>query len=235
MITCSICGLQNDELAVLCSSCKSYLQSKVDTLNLFETIWQLIENPGAAFKKIVLARHKNYVLVLSCLVGISTSFALFWMMHLGNRFDNLLVLTSAGAMVGLPLGLVIVLLVSVCISVEIRLFRGKVSLRDSRAVVSYAGIPVVMSLVMIFPLEIAIFGVDFFGTNPPPMVIDPGVYLALVGFDGLAVLWSIFLLYKGIRVASGFRLVRSMAVTGTVVLLMTAVFLGIQAVAGPHT
>ena len=61
MITCSICGVQNDELAVLCSSCKSYLQSKVDSLNLFATIWQLIENPRAAFKKIVLARHKNYV------------------------------------------------------------------------------------------------------------------------------------------------------------------------------
>ena len=104
--------MQNGELAVLCSSCKSYLQSKVDNLNLFETIWQLIETPGVAFKKILLARHKNYVILLSSLAGISMAFALFWMLHFGNRFENVVVLASAGALAGVPLGFVLMFVAS---------------------------------------------------------------------------------------------------------------------------
>ena len=225
MITCSICGLQNDELAVLCSSCKSYLQSKVDSLNLFETIWQLMENPGAAFKKIVLARHKNYVILLSSLAGISMAFALFWMLHFGNRFENVVVLASAGALAGVPLGFVLMLLLSAVTAGGIRSLGRRVAFRDTWAVVSYSSIPVVLSLVFILPLEIAIFGRDFFGTNPPPLVINPGVYSALMGFDGLAALWSVMLVYRGIAVVSGFGRVRTMIVMLTVVLSIVVLFL----------
>ena len=90
---------------------------------------------------------------------------------------------------------------------------------------SYSSIPVVLSLVFILPLEIAIFGRDFFGTNPPPLVINPGVYSALMGFDGLAALWSVMLVYRGIAVVSGFGRVRTMIVMLTVVLSIVVLFL----------
>jgi len=228
MITCSVCGQQNDDLEVLCVSCRSYLQSKVDNLNLFETVWQLVENPRAAFKKIVLARHKNYVFVLSPLLGISSAFAFFWLMNLGNRFANLLVLTGAGALLGIPLGVAFVLLVGAVVSNAIRLLGGKGSQKNSRAVVAYAGMPVVLSLVAIFPLEVAIFGIDFFGTNPPPLVIDPFAYVGLLAFDALAALWSVLLLYKGVNVLSGFGNVKTFAVTLVVPLLLAVFLFGIK-------
>src|SRR6059036_2490374 len=108
MITCSVCGQQNNELAVLCTSCQSYLQSKVENLNLFETIWQLIESPRSAFKRIVLAKHKNYVFVLSSLLGISMAFAMFWLKNLGPQFTNLPTLIGSGGFLGVPLGLTFV-------------------------------------------------------------------------------------------------------------------------------
>ncbi len=77
MIPCTVCGEANDDLATVCTKCHSYLQAKVDTIDLFPTIWGLIERPGPTMKKIVLARHKNYVFVLLMLLGVATSLAFF--------------------------------------------------------------------------------------------------------------------------------------------------------------
>lgn len=210
MITCSVCGRQNDDLAVLCASCRGYLQSKVDNLNLFETIWLLIERPGTAFKKIVLAQHKNYIYVLSSMLGMSLAFSIFWLMNLGPKFTNLLTLIGSGGLLGIPLGMIFVLfLSSVMVSVA-GLLGGKVSIRNTMAVVSYSGVPIIFSLVFIFPLEVAIFGIDFFGRNPSPLVINPEVYIALLVFDGLAALWTILLFFRGLRVLTGFPKSKSM-------------------------
>ena len=230
MITCSVCGQRNDDLAVLCTSCKSYLQSKVDNLNLFETIWQLIESPRAAHKKIVLARHKNYVLLLSCLLGMSLTFALFWLWNLGARFDNVLMLLGVGGLMGIPLGVGFVLVSGMLIVGGIRLLGGKASLKNSGAVVSYASMPLSLSLVLILPLEIAIFGNDFFGTNPPPMIINPVVYVALLGFDALAILWSILLLYQGVTVLSGFGKLKSIGVTLMATLIPATLSFGLKTI-----
>lgn len=223
MITCSICGLENDDLAVLCASCKSYLQSKVDALNLFETIWQLIEAPRVAFKRIVLARHKNYVFVLSSLLGVSMAFAMAWVVHLGDSATNLFTIVSAGTLSGIPLGIVFILVSGKLLANGSRLLGAKASARDSRAVVSYASVPVVLSLVFVFPLEIAIFGTDFFGTNPPPMALKPEVYWGLMGFDTLAVLWSLILLHRGVMVLSGFGSMKSSVLTLMVALFATLI------------
>lgn len=229
MITCSVCGQQNDNLAVLCASCRSFLQSKVDNLDLFKTVWQLIENPRGAFKRIVLARHKNYAVVLSSLLGISAAFGVCWLMNLGNQFENLLVLVGVAVLLGIPLGIVVVLLLSVVIRSGVRLLGGRASLRDCGAVVAYAGVPLVVSLVAVLPLEIAIFGIDFFGTNPPPLIINPLAYLGLLGFDALAAMWSVLLLYKGVSVVSGFRVAKSLAVILMCALVPVALSLGMKA------
>ncbi|HCV43406.1 MAG TPA: hypothetical protein DGH68_07965 [Bacteroidetes bacterium] len=219
MIACSVCGQQNDDLVVICVSCGSYLQSKVDNLNLFETIWLLMENPRAAFKKIVLARHKNYVVLLSALFGISLAFALFWVKHLGSRFENLMALVGAGVLFGIPAGLAIVWISGFLVARCVRMLGGKAVARNAAAVTAYASMPLALSLVVVFPLEIALFGLDFFGTNPPPLVLNPGVYLGLLAFDAMAVLWSVSLSYKGLAVLSGFRGMKSI----TLILLLAVV------------
>ena len=213
MLICSVCGHQNDDLAVLCASCRSYLQSKVDNLNLFETIWLLVENPRPAFKKIVLAQHKNYVYLLSCMLGVSLAFTVFWLKGLGPQFTSLLTLIGSGVVLGIPLGLIFSLFLSSVLVRVARLLGGKAAVRNMMAVVSYSGIAVVLALIFVFPLEIAIFGADFFGKNPSPLVINPEVYIALLVFDGLATLWSVFLLYHGLTVLTGFPKSKSLIMT----------------------
>jgi hypothetical protein len=226
MITCTVCGHPNDDLAVTCISCKSYLQAKVDNLDLFATFWGLAEAPRKTFKRIVLARTKNYVILLSSLLGMSIAFAVSWYMNLGRLFKNPLVLVLGGIMAGPFIGTLWVLLVSLILVRTSRVMHGKATLRNTYAVVAYASMPVIFSLVLVFPVELAIFGQYLFDNNPPPLVINPVLYVALLGFDAVAVCWSWFLLVEGTVVANGFSRGKAVVIT-----LILAFFTGVAAFA----
>ena len=201
MITCSVCGTENGDLAVVCSSCKSYIQSKVDNLNLFETFWGLMETPRGTFKRIVLARHKNYVLFLSAMLGVSFVYAAIWFENWGHLFSNVITLAGLGLLFGVPVGIAGVIVVSSVVMVVARMLGGSPSLRNMIAVVAYAGMPVVLALVFVVPVEIAVFGRYFFDNNPPPLVISPVIYVVLIGLHGAAWFWSWLLLVEGTVVA----------------------------------
>ena len=203
MITCPVCGKQNDDLARLCTSCKSFLQSKVDNLNLFSTVWGLIESPSTTFKRIVLSQHKNYVLLLSSLLGICLLYTIFWYKNLGYVFPNLLMLIGAGLVVGPPFGVIFAAGFSFVLLQIARMFGGRATFLNSLSVVAYAAVPLVFALIFVFPIELAAFGLDFFGRNPHPMVIKPVVYVLLIGMDALAFLLSWLLLIEGTIVANG--------------------------------
>jgi len=82
-----------------------------------------------------------------------------------------------------------------------RMLGGSPSLRNMIAVVAYAGMPVVLALVFVVPVEIAVFGRYFFDNNPPPLVISPVIYVVLIGLHGAAWFWSWLLLVEGTVVA----------------------------------
>jgi hypothetical protein len=217
--------MQNDDFAVVCVSCKSFLQTKVDNLNLFETLWSLMESPRAAFRRIALARHKNYVILLSSLLGVAMVYAFFWFRTMGERFGNLALLVGAGLVVGPAAGVVFVLLFSFLLLLSGRMLGGRGSYRNVRAAAVYASAPIVYTLVFVFPIEIALFGLYFFSDNPPPLVINPVAYLVLLGMDGAAVLWSLLLLVEGAGVVNGFGRWRALAASAIVLSLASlAVF-----------
>ena len=69
---CPICQHENHHLAVVCVSCGSYLQTRVDNLDLFATAGKLIERPRQAFHAIAISRHKNYTILLATLSGFAS-------------------------------------------------------------------------------------------------------------------------------------------------------------------
>ena len=213
MLTCSVCGHQNDDLATVCSSCKGFLQAKVDGLNLFQTIWGLMETPGGTFRRIVLSRIKNYIFLLSSLFGIAAALGFAWYRNLGKVFTSLLTLVGTGILVGPLLGILLVALGSILLVFLSSILGGKPTVRNMFAVVSYSAVPVILSLVFVFPIELAIFGPYLFDNNPPPLVLNPVLYIALLGFDVIAVCWSCYLLWKGNIVVSGFRRGKALLVT----------------------
>jgi hypothetical protein len=204
MITCSVCGRENDDLSVVCSSCKGYLQGRADALDLFATLWGLIEKPSATFKRIVLAKHKNYALLLSSLFGICLVFDIAWYKSVGRVLSSLVVIVGAALSLGPIIGMLIVFLCSTVLMGLTKAIGGTASRRNLFAATAYATMPMAICFVFVVPLEIAIFGIDFFGTNPPPMLIKPVEYVLLIALKGVAATYMLYLLVIGTMAANAF-------------------------------
>jgi hypothetical protein len=62
---------------------------------------------------------------------------------------------------------------------------------------------------------------------PPPLVLNPAVYLGLLGFDALAVLWSCSLLYKGAAVLSGFSGLKAITLAMMLAMIIGGISFGV--------
>jgi hypothetical protein len=205
MLKCPVCGTENSDLDVVCRSCKGFIQAKVDNLDLFSTIWGLLESPRKYFRRIALARNKNYGLLLSGAFGIALVYAFFWHIQIALRIPSLVTVVGFGVLIGPPAGILVVVLASTIVRMMLQVGGNGLSFRNTFAILAYACAPVVLSLVVLFPLSIGIFGIYFFDNNPSPMVINPLAYIGIIGLGSLATLWSLFLVIAGLRAASGSR------------------------------
>jgi hypothetical protein len=226
MITCAVCKTQNDEYAIVCTSCKSYIQNRIPNLDFFDTVWKVIESPRTAFHDITLAEHKNYSLLLFSLFGIALSFTGFWYFRLGLRFESLLDLLAVATGVGVIVGFVCAILVTGLFEILARLFGGKGSVRNSLAVLAYATTPVSLTLVLILPVELLTFGMYLFTANPDPYTFKPGLYVTLIGADTAVGLWAFVLAILGAVVGKQMSLIKSVvSVTAATTLSIGALFL----------
>ena len=212
MLKCTVCLAENDEFATTCIQCKAFLQDRVPNLNLFETSWQVIEAPSKAFRKIALAEHKNYVLFLFSLLGVSLAFTAFWYLRLGTRFESLLDLIPAAVGIGVVLGLVSAFVVTVVYHVLAKTMGGMMGFRGSLGVLAYSMTPVAFSLVLILPIELLTFGMYLFTGNPNPYVMKPVSYVLLLGFDALLAVWTLALVVAGTNVGHRLSILRSLIV-----------------------
>ena len=209
MIQCPNCGVENGDLAVICLRCGGFLQARVPTLDLFSTVWQTIESPGRAMRRIALAVHKNYAIFLSASYGISLAFFFLWLLNVGETFENLLYLIFAGIVMGPILGIVHVSLICL-VGVLVGRFLGvHMQFVNLLGVAAYATVPVILSLVFIFPIELMTFGLFMFALNPSPFVIKPAPYVIFLILDGATVLWSVLLFFVGVRTIGNLRPMRA--------------------------
>ncbi len=201
MIYCSVCAHANDDLDSICASCGSFIQDRIPNLDFFVTFWLLVESPTDAFTTIVRAEHKNYVLVLMFFLGIALAFSLLWVRHAGNEFDNLIYLILLGCVLGVllayPSGMS-----SVCVlHLLVKLFGGKGSIQNTYAVFGWALIPIMATVCIVLPIELASIGLRLFSTNPSPWDVKPIVYFVLLTIDAIAVIWSVNLARVGLSIA----------------------------------
>jgi hypothetical protein len=227
MLKCPVCGTQNGDLDTVCVSCKGFIQAKVDTLDLFSTFWGLCESPHRTFRRIALAKSKNYVVLLSVGLGIALAFTYLWYWQMAVHIPSLPTLVAIGLFLGLPAGLLLIVLLGIGVRAVLKLGKVTLSARNCRAVIAYAALPLVATVMIVLPMEIAIFGRFFFDNNPPPMVIDPVAYVGLLGIEAAAVIWSFVLLMIGLRAASGsswpVAIVAACSIIGAVAALLAGI------------
>lgn len=225
MIQCPVCHAENDDFAITCSQCKGFVQDRVPNLNLFETGWTVLESPHKAFRTITLAEHKNYVLFLFTLFGISLSFTGFWLFKLGRYFENLLDLISSALGAGIVLGLAAAVMLTLVYHGFAKLLGGRTGFRSSLGLLGYSLTPIALTLFVILPIELLTFGMFMFTGNPHPYTIKPVSYVILVGFDSVIALWSVMLAVLGTRIGHQLSIGKSiLVVLGTMALLVGVFF-----------
>jgi hypothetical protein len=212
MIICTVCKTENDRYATVCKKCGGFLQNKVPNLDLFNTFWRIIENPSDAFKIIALSEHKNYAWLIYCLFGINIIFIEFWAFGMGDKFGNLLTLILGAMIAGIPSGICLCLAVCSIHCILSKIGGGKGSFRISLGITSYSLMPMIISLFIILPIKLSIFGMYLFTFNPHPMALKPALYIILIVFDVLLLVWSFLLLVAGTRVGSQISLWKSILI-----------------------
>jgi hypothetical protein len=226
MIACPVCQAQNSNLATVCTGCGSFLQQRIENLDLFTSAWSVLERPARGFKTIALARHKNYVLVLSAVAGVALVFGFFWLAKMGEYAQNLINILAAGLALAAPVGILSVLFISLEIMLASRALRLPIRFRDAYAVVAYASVPLILTSLLFLPIEVLSFGSYFFARTPSPYSIRPLSYVVLLALDGAFAAWSIILLLVGVRVLAGAGWMKSGAA------VLAALLLAALAVAG---
>ena len=198
---CPVCHVENDQLALTCVSCHGFLQNRVPNLDLFSTVWQVIERPRRAFQQIALAEHKNYALLLFAFFGVNAAFTGLSMFRMGDRIGSLPEVMFWGVIGGATAGLLLAPIVALVHWGVAHAGRGRAGFRVSLGVCAYAFVPIVANVLFILPIELLTFGMYLFTRNPDPMTIKPVMYTVLIGIDAGMMLWSTILLVVGTSVS----------------------------------
>ncbi len=217
MIVCPVCKLSNDEFSIKCISCGSYIQDRVPNLDLFAMVWLIIESPSVAFKKIIIAEHKNFVLFFSLFLGICAAFMLMRINRSGNSFDNLFPVLLFGTAIGIIISIPLFYWLAFAFHAAIKLLKPEAEFKVTYGIIGWSLVPIMLSVVFVLPFELSTLGLILFSTNPSAYEVKPVVTVVLLGLDGLLILWSLMLASHGISIAYQFRSIVSFIIVLLVV------------------
>ena len=197
---CSKCNHINPPHKNTCENCKSYLRERVVNIDLWKTLFQLIDEPNVAFKNIIYSEHKNFIIFLLFFISVKNLII--------ARFLSVPELGLNGVTSSFILSLLLTIATTLIIVSSISfiqlLFYKKqnILLRfvEAFALNTYSLFPFIVGLFIIFPSELVVLGGDIFSNNPYPFQIKPTITYLLLGFEIITILFSLFLYYKSLLV-----------------------------------
>lgn len=203
---CKKCNHINPPYKNICSECKSYLRERIVNIDLWDTIRLIIEDPAKAFRNIIFAEHKNFIIFLTFFIAIKNLIIarFFSVPELGmNGVET----TFVGSLM-LAIILTSLLIISFSLVQKYVYSKREVKIRfkDVFAVNVYSFIPYLFGLVFIFPVELVVLGGDIFSNNPYSFEIKPLITYILIGFELMTISWSFYLIYQSIITISSNRI-----------------------------
>jgi hypothetical protein len=195
-ITCSNCSSENPPYAYTCKNCNSYLRERVFNIDLWKVIGLLIESPAKGMQMIVFSEHKNFISFLLIFVAIKflVNIRFISLISIGSFNHS----TSLYVSYLIVLGVLIVYLIlfSICFTSINKLSKITTRFLDNFALLTYSLLPNVFGIIILFILELVVFGGYLFSINPSPFVIKGVIAYIFAGAEILIIFWSIVLSYK---------------------------------------
>jgi hypothetical protein len=223
-VSCPNCNSENPFYNSVCSNCRIYMRDRVYNLDLWSTISSIIEAPSKAFKTIILSEHKNFIFFILLFIGFK---------YLINaRFISMISLGDLQSTIGLQYSYLLVLgvtliyfiLFSFLYSLSGKAFNIYLRFKDTIALIIYSQIPYLFGLIILFVLELVIFGDYLFSKNPTPFTIKSSLSYLFLALEIAIVIWSIFLVFKSFFTQSNHRLFSILASLTFVVLFWSLIY-----------
>lgn len=193
IITCSNCGAENPFYNFTCIKCKTYLRDRIYNIDLWKVISLLIESPLEAYTIIIRSEHKNFVnfiiILASAKFFLDSAFFSLLEYKEAVTFDNPLISFSAV----LIFIFFLLIIFSYLLKKINKIFELDTRVKDNFSILTYSLIPHVFALFLLFTVELVVFGGTLFSANPSPFVVKKSMAYALLSFEILVVLWSLFL------------------------------------------
>lgn len=194
---CKQCGSENPFYELTCRNCKTYLRERVYNIDLWKVIGFLIESPKEAFTLIIFAEHKNFTSFIILLVTGKLLINLMFLSLVTHNdepsFNNLIF--TYFILLGILIALVI--LFSLLFKIVNKFFGITTRIKDGIAILTYSLFPYIIGLIILFTIEVTVFGGNIFSNNPSPFSLKEFFAYALLFFEAILVLWSIFLTVAG--------------------------------------
>jgi hypothetical protein len=176
----------------------------------------VIQAPAAVFPLLrdesdaALEARQEPILAVVFLAGIAGVLAAPVAGRLADPPDGSMLLVAAWAIfAGALYGFVALFSVGLLLHLASRFLGGQGSYRRSRHVLALAAVPVVLSLLLVWPVRLALYGGDVFRSGGS----DHGSGVtALRAAEAGFLLWSLVLLVLGVRAVHGWSLGRALAV-----------------------
>lgn len=170
--TCKYCGNANPLHLLECKSCNAILRNRIVNIDLWSTIANLIESPTTTLANIIKAENKNFIILMSILSILkvhllSISFYSAYSVYSISLSVRLVLLS-------LLIGYIILTicssgfksLIKLTINIETRF-------KDIFSILTYSTLPIIISLIILTPLEIAVFGSTLLTFEPSPFLLKP--------------------------------------------------------------
>lgn len=202
-LICRNCGYENPFYQLTCSKCSAFLREKIFNIDLWDIIPVLIESPSKAFGKIIHSEHKNFTYFLFFFTAIKLSIVSIYISLAIRGNDHYMQSALITFVLSAGILFLITLLISVLFTAILKKRNIKTRLRDNLSITIYSLFPYIIGLVILFPLELILFGYTVFSVNPSPFTIKVTLAYTMLVFEILVIAWSVFLLFMAYRKQSG--------------------------------
>lgn len=198
VIICKSCNSENPYYEVICVNCHSFLRERIFNIDLWKTIEQLIETPVKAFRRIIQSEHKNFISLIFIFAvfklfisSVYISLILFKDEQALNHFITRFFLFAGGM-------LVLLLIISLILRFVLKSGGIKARYKDLFALFTFSLMPYSFAAIILFPVELIIFGTYLFSVNPSPFIVKSLFAWVLLVLEILLIIWSVFLTGAGI-------------------------------------
>lgn len=195
---CKKCNHVNPAYKNICTECKSYLRERVVNIDLWNTIQLIIEEPVKAFKQIIFAEHKNFILFLTFFISIKNLIIARYFSVPALGVNGITAPFILSLILGILLSIFLLSLFTLLIESFYNFKKINLRFKDIYATNVYSFIPYLFGLMFVFPVGLIVLGGDIFSNNPYSFQIKPLITYILLGVEFVTILWSFYLIQKGI-------------------------------------